>query len=127
MILRCYYKLGLVDLHFKVLALFPNSTACPYEFAMHYNERHIASKLEGYLGQPTIICHVDDPCDYADSAYPEDMHSYWKFQRMVKILKRDDIYHNTEVLFINFDGENISPEMQKGFMEQLMRRYTLTG
>lgn len=60
--LRCYYKAGLVDLHLKALALFPHSTACPFEFVMNYNERHIASKLESYLGQPTIICHVDDPC-----------------------------------------------------------------
>lgn len=61
-ILRCYYKAGLVDLHLKALALFPHSTECQFEFVMNYNERHIASKLESYLGQPTIICYVDDPC-----------------------------------------------------------------
>lgn len=124
-ILKFYSNVTIVDLHQIAKCLFPHTSALPFEFVINYNERHVSEKLDGYLGQPIIICYVDDLYDYEQSAYPEDMHSYWKFQKLSKIIHRDDIYHNVEVFIINYN-ENITPEMRKGFNEQLMKRYTST-
>lgn len=57
-LLKVYFKKGIVSLHYKETKLFPQSSACPYSFCIRYNERHLAQKIDDYLEQPIIICNV---------------------------------------------------------------------
>ena len=120
---KVYFKRGVYEMHRKGLKAFPYTDALPYSFCIRYNEHHVSQKMDDYLGEPVIICNVDSPMDYADSAYPEEMHSYFLFQRLSKILKREDIFYNVEALLINFDDDDINDDMQVGFIEKLLRRY----